>query len=87
MSFVDKYAEMHGASKKEAKEAIAKMVDTIEAMLKEGDKAQISHFGTFKVIARAERQGHNPATGETMMIPAKKVVKFNAAPDFKEKLK
>lgn len=35
-------------------------------------------FGTFSVTERADREGRNPATGKTMTIPAKKVVKFKA---------
>ena len=41
-----------------------------------GNDVQLVGFGTFSVSERASREGRNPATGETMTIPAKKVVKF-----------
>ncbi|MCO6434325.1 HU family DNA-binding protein, partial [Nitrosomonas nitrosa] len=41
-----------------------------------GNDVQLVGFGTFSVSERAGREGRNPATGETMTIPAKKVVKF-----------
>jgi len=40
------------------------------------DKVTLLGFGTFSVSERAAREGRNPQTGETMSIPAKKVVKF-----------
>ena len=39
----------------------------------------IPGLGKLVVVARKERMGRNPATGETMLIPAKKVLKFRVA--------
>jgi DNA-binding protein HU-beta len=36
-------------------------------------------LGKLVVVNRKERMGRNPATGETMLIPAKKVLKFRVA--------
>lgn len=36
-------------------------------------------LGKLVLVNRAARQGRNPATGETIQIPAKKVVKFRVA--------
>ena len=36
-------------------------------------------LGKLKVSNRAQRMGRNPATGETIVIPAKKVLKFRIA--------
>ena len=87
MSFVEKYAEMHQVTPKEARTLINNVVDTIEELLKEEGRAQIHNFGTFKIQERSARNGHNPATGEMMRIPAKKVVKFAAASVLKDKMK
>lgn len=51
-------------------------MDVVQETLADGDPVQLVGFGTFSVAARASREGRNPATGETMTIPAKKVVKF-----------
>lgn len=36
-------------------------------------------LGKLVVVSRKRRKGRNPATGETMVIPAKKVLKFRIA--------
>jgi DNA-binding protein HU-beta len=39
----------------------------------------IPGIGKLVLMERAERQGRNPATGETITIPAKQVLKFRVA--------
>ena len=39
----------------------------------------IPGIGKLVLVDRKARQGRNPATGETIQIPAKKVVKFKVA--------
>ena len=39
----------------------------------------IPGIGKLVLVDRKARQGRNPRTGETIMIPAKKVVKFRVA--------
>ena len=41
-------------------------------------------IGKLVLVQRAARMGRNPATGETIQIPAKKVVKFRVAKVCKE---
>jgi len=72
--------EAVAASSKTTKAQTAIMVngllDVIQKSLATGNNVQIIGFGTFSVAERASREGRNPATGKTMTIPAKKVVKF-----------
>lgn len=56
-----------------------------EALRSEGEFS-FPDFGKFKVTERAARTGRNPQTGQAIDIPAKAVVKFNAAPRFKQTL-
>ncbi len=67
-----------GISKAEATEAVGCVFDSIEGSLKQGGKASFVGFGTFSTSRRAARDGRNPATGATIKIPAKTVVKFKA---------
>ena len=46
-----------------------------EAVKVDGE-ALIPHFGKLVKVNRKARMGRNPATGETIKIPAKTVVKF-----------
>ena len=52
------------------------LVDVVQKLLVSGDQVQLVGYGTFSVTECAGREGRNPATGKTMTIPAKKVVKF-----------
>lgn len=54
------------------------LLEVIQDAIASGNDVQLVGFGTFSVIERAAREGRNPATGETMTIPAKKVVKFKS---------
>ncbi len=44
-----------------------------------GEGFTVPGIGKLVLVQRAARQGRNPATGETITIPAKKVVKFRVA--------
>jgi DNA-binding protein HU-beta len=46
----------------------------------------ITGFGNFTVKHRAERQGRNPATGETITIAAKYYAHFSAAKGLKDRV-
>lgn len=49
-----------------------------------GKAVHIKDFGKFEVKHRPERQGRNPATGDSITIPAKTVPKFTFAKALKE---
>lgn len=73
---VNAVAEAANISKVQAGDAVNAVLSSIEDTLKKGDKASFVGFGTFSVSKRAARDGRNPATGATIKIPAKNVVKF-----------
>ena len=52
------------------------LLDVIQSTLASGNNVQLVGFGTFSITERASREGRNPATGKSMTIPAKKVVRF-----------
>jgi DNA-binding protein HU-beta len=58
---------------------------TTEA-LKRGDQISLAGFGTWKSVHKEASTGRNPATGETIKIPAKNVPKFKAAKALKDAL-
>jgi DNA-binding protein HU-beta len=73
---INKVAESANVSKAQAGDALNAVLDGITDALKAGDKVTLIGFGTFSVSHRAERNGRNPQTGETIKIAAKNVVKF-----------
>lgn len=77
-------AEQSGLTKKDAEKAVNAVVDTIINAVAEGDKIQITGFGTFEQRQRNARTGCDPRTGNTIEIPASKVPAFKAGKSFKE---
>lgn len=71
-------------SKKDAEAALKAFIDVVADELKKGGKVQLVGFGTFEVSERAEREGRNPQTGETMKIKASKTPKFKAGKALKD---
>lgn len=51
-------------------ETMQSIFDCIKEALLNGDKVMIQDWGTFEVVKRAPRKGHNPHTGEVFDIPA-----------------
>lgn len=58
--------------------------DSISQAVSNGDDVTLIGFGTFVVKQQNERRGRNPATGQEMLIPAKKVLKFRPGKQIKE---
>lgn len=84
---VNAVAESTGFTKKDAEKAVSAVIDGITGALKAGDKVQLVGFGTFEVRNRAEKQGHNPRTGEPMTVPASKLPAFKAGKALKDAVK
>ena len=70
-----------------AERAVNTMFDDIVEALKQGDKVNVSGFGTFSVSTRKARIGRNPKTGESIEIAASRAVKFKAGKTLKDCLK
>ncbi len=81
---VDKVAEKADVTKKQADAVITAAVEAIMETVSSGDKVTLVGFGSFERRDRKEREGRNPKTGETMVIPATKVPAFSAGKQFKE---
>lgn len=77
-------ADKHGLSKKQVQEVLDDMVSSFGKNLKKGNRIRIPGFGILQVKQTKARQGRNPATGETIQIPAKKKVAFRVAKDLKD---
>ena len=72
-------AEHAGLTKKDTERVLNAAIDAITAALTEGDKVQLSGFGSFEVKDREARVGRNPHTKESIEIPATKVPVFKAS--------
>ena len=79
-------AQAAGVQKKDAERVLNAAIDQISAALEQGEKVQLSGFGTFEVKARKDRMGRNPVTREAVKIPAKNAVTFKPSESLKEKV-
>ncbi len=81
---IDAIKENAGISKKDAEKALTVVLDTIINAVAEGEKVQISGFGTFEQRTRNARIGVDPRTGDPIEISASKVPAFKAGKAFKD---
>lgn len=75
-------AEKMGISKKQAAQGMEEFVKLAYREAK--NTFTIPGLGKLVLVNRAARMGRNPATGATIQIPAKRVVKFRVAKQAKE---
>lgn len=83
---IDQIAEQTELSKKHITMVLDGAVDAITEAVAAGDKVTLVGFGSFERRDRKEREGRNPKTGDTMVIPATKVPAFSAGKVFKTKV-
>lgn len=72
-------AEEAGITKATAKTVIDAMASIACAEVKEKGEFTIPGIGKLVISNRSARMGRNPATGEVISIPARKVLKFRVA--------
>ncbi len=81
---LDALATKTNMSKKDVGMLLDSMVELAYKEVKGSGEFVIPGIGKLVKVNRKERQGRNPATGETITIPAKTVVKFRVAKAAKE---
>ena len=81
---VDKIASNSAKTKAETSHFIEAFTTAVIDALKSGEDVLLPGFGVFSIVERAERDGRNPLTGETIRIKSKKVPKFKPGKFLKE---
>ena len=76
-----------GLNKREAKELVDSVFDTIKETLINGEEVKVSGFGNFQLKDKSPRPGRNPRTGEDVEISARRVVTFKSGQKLKEAVK
>ena len=82
--FIAKIAEDAGLKKSDAEKFLDAFVSNVKQIMANGDKLQLTGFGTFEAKDRAAKEGVNPATGEKIKIAACKVPSFKAGKTLKD---
>lgn len=86
-ALIDAIASKTDLSKKDVEAVIETLTDKITEEIRTGNKVTLTGFGTFRVSARAAREGINPQTKAKIQIPAMTVPKFTAGKALKEAVK
>jgi DNA-binding protein HU-beta len=73
-----------GMKKKEVENVMAALNNLIYKTLKKEKVVKLDGLGVFQLKDRKARMGRNPATGETIKIAAKRVVKFRVVKALKD---
>ena len=76
---IEAVAEGNGFSKKQATDTVETLLEIMKRTLAIGEDVLVSGFGKFCVNDKKERWGRNPATGEEMMLRARRVVTFKCS--------
>jgi len=82
---VEKIHEL-GFTKKKSVDIIESLLEIIKGTLEKGDNVLISGFGKFCIKDKQQRRGRNPATGNDLMLRARKVVTFKCSGKLRNKI-
>lgn len=72
-----------GLTKKDIARVIDLFFEIVKDGLKRGEHIELRGFGTFEVRTREERTARNPKTGESVMVPKRKVPYFRPGKELK----
>ena len=60
------------------KKIVQRTLDTILETVAQEDRLELRNFGVFEAKTRAARKARNPRTNEEVLVPAKRVLAFQA---------
>ncbi|MBI1742896.1 HU family DNA-binding protein [Candidatus Acetothermia bacterium] len=69
-----------------AKRALEVALQAIMESVAKGEPVTLTGFGTFKPAMRKAARRFNPQTRQPIDVPAKKVARFKAGKDFKQRV-
>ena len=76
---IEEVRTKNGFTLKESTKTVETLLEIMKQTLESGEDVLISGFGKFCVKDKKERRGRNPATGEVLMLGARKVVTFKSS--------
>ena len=86
VELIDAIAAETGLTKKDIDATLKSFMNVVSDTLQKKESVQLIGFGTFTTVDKPEREGRNPANGETIKIAASTAVKFKAGTALKEKV-
>jgi integration host factor subunit alpha len=83
---VSRISNKAGLSKTKSTAVVESLLETIKQTLESGEDVLVSGFGKFCVKGKNSRRGRNPATGNDLMLDARRVVTFKCSSVLQRKL-
>src|SRR2546430_17198285 len=81
---VEEVSRVTELTRKDSEVIVDTLFESVIKALKNGDKLEVSGFGSFRVRQRNARVGRNPKTGEKVEVPAKRVPYFKPSKELKD---
>lgn len=75
---ITKVSESSGVTKNTVSNVVKTLFMEMEQAFAQGKDVSIKNFGRFDVTTTKEHEGRNPQTGEPIIIPEKKRIRFTA---------
>lgn len=75
-----------GVSKADVTRIVHALQDVIIDTVASGSKVSLTGFASFEPYTTSERNGRNPRTGETIVIPERPSVRIKPLKSFKDRL-
>ena len=84
--FANRLRERFGLTTADAFKLVDIVFDEIRESLIHGEEVKFAGFGTFKILAKPQRMGRNPKTGESAVISARRVASFRPSNEFRRRV-
>ena len=75
-----------GFTQKQAIDIVESLLETLKRNLEKNNDLLITRFGRFCVKDKASRKGRNPATGNDLMLDAKRVISFKCSGKLRKRI-
>ena len=75
-----------GFTKKKSVDIVESLLEIIKRNLENGEDVLVSGFGKFCVKDKSTRRGRNPATGDDLLLEARRVVTFKCSGKLRDRI-
>jgi integration host factor subunit alpha len=83
---ISRFIEKANLDSQTATRSVEAIIELMKSARASGDDVLISGFGKFSVNQKNSRKGRNPATGEDMMLPSRKVITFKCSGKLRDRV-
>lgn len=84
---IEQLAQKTQLTKCQSENVLDAALEIIQKTVGKGEEVKLVGFGTFSRLARKTRNGRNPKTGQSVVIPGGKIPRFKPGKEFKEQVR